>query len=413
MTSSEIVPPPLSGLRVLDLTRVVAGPFAAQTFGDLGADVIKVERKGEGDDVRRVGPPWMKDGDGEDLEESTYFQSVNRNKRSIALDFAVPEGAEALRRLAAISDILIENYRPGTLARYGLGYEDLRAVNPRLIYCAISGFGQEGPYADRSGYDYLIQGMGGVMSVTGPRDGEDGAGPVRVGIPLVDIFAGMNATIGVLAALQHRHRTGEGQLVDISLFDSQVSSLLNTASAWLNAGAELGRTGNDHPSAAPYGVYEAADGHVIIATFNDREFNRLADVLGQPEWKTDPRFAANGARVRHRAAIKAAVGDIIRTRPRAWWVETLNAAKVSCGPINAMSDLEHDPHVQARDTIIALDPPQLGPVRTIASPLRLSRSPVAYRRAPPLMGEHTQEVLSSLLGLDPMALATLRDKGAI
>ncbi|QBQ49580.1 MULTISPECIES: CaiB/BaiF CoA transferase family protein [Brevundimonas] len=413
MTATEIAPPPLSGLRVLDLTRVVAGPFAAQTLGDLGADVIKVERKGEGDDVRRVGPPWMKNADGEDLEESTYFQSVNRNKRSIALDFSVPEGADALRRLAAISDILIENYRPGTLSRYGLGYEDLRAVNPRLIYCAVSGFGQDGPYAERSGYDYLIQGMGGVMSVTGPRDGEAGAGPVRVGIPLVDIFAGMNATIGILAALQHRHRTGQGQLVDISLFDSQLSSLLNTASAWLNAGTVLGRTGNDHPSAAPYGVYEASDGHVIIATFNDREFYRLADALGRPEWRTDSRFATNGGRVENRAAIKAAVGDIIRTQPRAWWVETLNAAKVSCGPINAMSDLEHDPHVEARSMIVALDHPSLGAVRTVASPLRLSRSPVAYRRAPPLMGEHTQEVLAGLLGLGPEAMAALSDKGAI
>ncbi|VTO17170.1 Formyl-coenzyme A transferase [Brevundimonas vancanneytii] len=320
MTATEIAPPPLSGLRVLDLTRVVAGPFAAQTLGDLGADVIKVERKGEGDDVRRVGPPWMKNADGEDLEESTYFQSVNRNKRSIALDFSVPEGADALRRLAAISDILIENYRPGTLSRYGLGYEDLRAVNPRLIYCAVSGFGQDGPYAERSGYDYLIQGMGGVMSVTGPRDGEAGAGPVRVGIPLVDIFAGMNATIGILAALQHRHRTGQGQLVDISLFDSQLSSLLNTASAWLNAGTVLGRTGNDHPSAAPYGVYEASDGHVIIATFNDREFYRLADALGRPEWRTDSRFATNGGRVENRAAIKAAVGtSSARSREPGGW----------------------------------------------------------------------------------------------
>lgn len=400
----------LGGVRVLDLTRVVAGPLAAQSLGDLGAEVIKVERRGEGDDVRRVGPPWMPRAEG---EESTYFQSVNRNKRSIAIDFATPEGAETLRRLAAVSDVLIENYRPGTLDRYGVGYEALRRINPRLVYCAVSGFGQAGPYAGRSGYDYLIQGMGGAMSVTGAPDGEPGATPTRVGIPLVDIFAGMNATIGVLAALRRRETTGEGQFVDISLFDSQVSGLLNGASAWLNGGVTLGRTGNDHPSAAPYGVYEARDGHVIIATFNDREFIRLADALGRPEWKADPRFSTNGARVVHRTQIKAAVAEVIRTEERAHWVEVLNAARVSCGPINDMSDIERDPHVEVREMIVRQTHPRLGEVRTIASPLRLSESPPTYRRPPPLMGEHTDEVLRDVLGLDDAALETLRQAEAI
>lgn len=404
---------PLTGVRVLDMTRVVAGPLATQTLGDLGADVIKVERRGEGDDVRRVGPPWIKDAEGRDLEESTYFASVNRNKRSIAIDFAVPAGADILRRLAAASDVVIENYRPGTLARYGLDYEALAALNPRLIYCAVSGFGQDGPYAGRSGYDYLIQGMGGVMSVTGPRDGEPGASPTRVGVPLVDIFAGMNATIGILAALQHRERTDEGQFVDISLFESQIAALLNGASAWLNGGTVLGRTGNDHPSAAPYGVYEAADGHVIIATFNDREFQRLADALGHPEWKADPRFSTNAARVAHRTEIKAAVGAVIGTRAREHWVARLNAAKVSCGPINDMSDIEHDPHVVARDMIIRQEHPDLGSIRTMASPLRLSASPVSYRLPPPLMGEHTAAVLSDVLKLEDAELESLRRKGAI
>lgn len=415
MTQADMTPPAgaLAGLTVLDLTRVIAGPMAAQSLGDLGADVIKIERKGEGDDVRRVGPPWMATAQPLDQPESTYFQAVNRNKRSVAIDFGVPEGAEVLRRLATKADILIENYRPGTLARYGLGYEELKALNPGLIYCALTGFGQTGPYADRSGYDYLIQGMGGVMSVTGPSDGEPGAGPTRVGIPLVDIFAGMNATIGILAALRHRERTGRGQFVDISLFDSQVAAMLNGASAWLNAGVHLGRTGNDHPSAAPYGVYEASDGHVIIATFNDREFVRLADALGHPEWKTDPRFATNGARVANRPLIKAAVAQIIGTQTRDHWVRILNAATVSCGPINDMGDIALDPHVIAREMIVSLHHPAFGEVRTPASPHRLSETPPAYRRAPPLMGEHTREVLGEILGLDVAAIDALKSRGAI
>lgn len=410
---TDFFPSALSGLRVLDMTRVVAGPMAGQTLGDLGAEVLKIERKGEGDDCRRVGPPWMPGTEDSQEPESTYFQSVNRNKRSLAIDFATPEGAEILRRLAVESDVLIENYRPGTLGRYGLGYDDLKALNPRLVYCAITGFGQSGPYADRSGYDYLIQGMGGVMSVTGAVDGDPGAGPTRVGIPLVDIFAGMNAVIGVLAALRHRDASGEGQLVDISLFDSQVSSMLNGASAWLNAGKALGRTGNDHPSAAPYGVYEVADGHIIIATFNDREFLRLADVLGHPEWKSDPRFVTNGARVGNRPAIKAAVAAAVIGHTREHWVKTLNDAKVSCGPINAMPDIEIDPHVLAREMIVTMDHPTTGPIRMTASPFRLSTSPVSYRQPPPMMGEHTDEVLRDVLKLDEAALTTLRSAGAI
>lgn len=403
----------LDGIRVLDMTRVVAGPMAGQALGDLGADVLKIERKGEGDDVRRVGPPWMPGPERRTGPESTYFQAVNRNKRSLAIDFAIPEGAEIVRQLALQSDILIENYRPGTLDRYGLGYEALKAINPRLIYCAITGFGQTGPYADRSGYDYLIQGMGGVMSVTGGVDGEPGAVPTRVGIPLVDIFAGQNAVIGILAALRHREHSGEGQMVDISLFDSQLAAMLNGASAWLNAGVVLGRTGNDHPSAAPYGVYEVSDGHIIIATFNDREFLRLADVLGHPEWKTDPRFSTNGARVANRPLIKSLVAAAVAPLDRDHWVKTLNAAKVSCGPINAMPDIEADPHVAARDMIVSLDHPEGHRVRMTGSPFRLSRTPVTYRSAPPLMGEHTEEVLREVLGTRTDDLARLRDTGCI
>jgi crotonobetainyl-CoA:carnitine CoA-transferase CaiB-like acyl-CoA transferase len=406
-------PSPLTGLRVLDLTRVIAGPLGGQILGDLGADVIKVERKGEGDDVRKVGPPWMKGETGEDLDESTYFQAVNRNKRSLTVDFATLAGADLIRRLAAQSDVLIENYRPGTLARYGIGYEELRVVNPRLIYCAITGFGQTGPYADRSGYDYLIQGMGGLMSVTGVPDGEPGAGPMRVGVPVADILAGMNIVIGVLAALQHRHRTGEGQLVDVALLDSQIAVMLNAASAWLNAQALLGRTGNDHPSAAPYGVYQAADGHLIIATFNDREFKRLAEALGHPEWIDDPRFTRNGDRVANRPAIKAAVQEIVIRRTRTEWIEVLNAAKVSCGPINTMPEALADPQVLAREMIVTLDHSVMGPVRTPGSPYKLSESPVSYRRPPPLMGEHTDEILQEVLNLSQSEIVGLRDSGAI
>lgn len=403
----------LAGIRVLDMTRVVAGPYAGQILGDLGADVIKIERQGEGDDVRRVGPPWMKDEQGRDTPESTYFQSVNRNKRSITIDYAQPEGARLLRDLATKADVLLENYRPRTLDKYGLGYTDLQRINPRLIYCSISGFGQTGPYAERSGYDYLAQAMGGLMSVTGPGDGEAGAGPVRVGVPIVDICAGLNAVIGVQSALIHRQSSGLGQHIDLSLFESQLSAMLNTFSAWFNAGTHLGRTGNDHPSAAPYGVYEVDDGHLLIATFNDREFARLARLLGHPEWVDDPRFAKNGARVANRPVLKALVAEALRGRTKGEWERVLNAGTVSCGPINDMADIEKDPHVRARGVVVSLEHPLTGTVKTAANPLRFSASPVSYRLAPPLTGEHTDEVLQGWLGLDADRLARLRDKNVI
>jgi len=387
---------PLAALKVIDMTRVIAGPYSGQIMGDLGADVIKVERPGEGDDCRRVGPPWHREPVNDVPGESTYFHSVNRNKRSLSLDFQKPEGQALVLRLAAEADILIENYRTGTLARYGLGYEHLKAVNPRLIYCSITGFGQTGPYSGRSGYDFLIQGMGGLMSVTGHADGEAGAGPMRVGIPVADLLAGLNAAIGVLAALEHRNRTGEGQHVDISLFDSQAAALMNTASGWLNAGTKLGRTGNDHPSAAPYGVYEVEDGHIIVATFNDREFKRLATVLGHPEWITDPRFARNGDRVSNRPALKAAVTAALKGRTRAEWVQILNEATVSAGPINDIEDMEQDEHAVARGMFFDMPSPEFGSVRMVASPFRMSATPPDYRIAPPAVGEHSAEILTEL-----------------
>jgi crotonobetainyl-CoA:carnitine CoA-transferase CaiB-like acyl-CoA transferase len=400
---------PLTGIRVLDLTRVVAGPYAGQILGDLGADVVKIERRGEGDDCRRVGPPWMKDAEGrETIGESTYYQSVNRNKRCITADYAQPEGAALIRQLAAKADVLLENYRTGTLDKYGLGYAELREINPRLIYCSLTGFGQTGPYAQRSGYDYLAQAMAGLMSVTGHRDGEPGAGPTRVGVPIADICAGLYGAIAVLAALNHRNATGAGQQIDVSLFDAQLAAMLNTFSAWFNGGVALGRTGNDHPSAAPYGVFEVDDGYILIATFNDREFARLAKVLNHAEWAEDARFKTMGARVANRASLKQLVTEALKGRTKLEWVEIMNAGTVSCGPINEMADLEHDPHIQARGLIVTQPHPTHDTVKTSASPMRFSASPTSYRLPPPLTGQHTDEVLREWLGLDDARVAELR-----
>ncbi|MDB5869930.1 MAG: putative CoA-transferase [Polaromonas sp.] len=404
---------PLAGIRVLDMTRVIAGPFAGQILGDLGADVVKIERRGEGDDIRRIAPPWLKDEQGRDRDESTYSQAVNRNKRSLTVDYAQPAGAQLLRELAAKADVLVENYRTGTLAQYGLGYEDLKAINPRLIYCSLTGFGQTGPYSSRSGYDYLVQAMAGVMSVTGARDGQPGAGPTRIGVPIADTTAGLFAAIGVLAALQHRHVSGQGQHIDVSLFESQMATLMNTFSAWFNGGVELGRTGNDHPSAAPYGVYEVDDGFLLVATFNDREFTRLAAAVGHPEWSEDARFAKNSARVANRAELAALLTQALAGRSKAEWVAMLNAATVSCGPINSMADLDQDAQVIARGLVVPMTHPVNGVIRTVASPLRMSESPVAYRIAPPRIGEHTEEVLQDWLGLAGPQCAALREQGAI
>lgn len=404
---------PLSGLRVLDMTRVVAGPYAGQILADLGAEVVKIERLGEGDDCRRVGPPWIKDEQGNDTGESTYFQAVNRNKESIAVDFAKPEGAALIQSLAAKADILLENYRTGTLAKYGLGYDALKAINPGLIYCSVTGFGQTGPYANRSGYDYLVQAMAGLMSVTGHRDGEAGDGPMRVGVPIADICAGLYAAIGVLAAVNHRHATGEGQHIDVSLFDAQLAAMLNTFSAWFNGGTALGRTGNDHPSAAPYGVFEVDDGFILIATFNDREFGRLSNVLGHPEWATDERFATMGARVANRELLRGMVTEALRGKGKAEWVEIMNAGTVSAGSINEMADLAKDPQVQARELIVTQQHPVTGTIHSAASPMRFSESPVIYRKPPPMIGEHTEQVLRQWLEYDDSKINQLHEQGAI
>jgi crotonobetainyl-CoA:carnitine CoA-transferase CaiB-like acyl-CoA transferase len=402
----------LQGVKVLDLSRVVAGPLAGQTLADLGADVIKIERVDTGDDLRSLGPPWVGGNDG-GCEHSTYFQTVNRGKSSLTLDFAKPEGADILRRLAADSDVLIENFRTGTLARYGLSYDDLRAINPRLIYCSITGFGQTGPYSDRSGYDYLVQAMGGQMAVTGLPEGVTGAGPMRVGVPIADITAGNNAVIAILAALIHRNTSGRGQHLDIALFDSQVALLLNSLSAWMNARAPLPRTGNDHPTAVPNGVFRTSDGHILIATFNDREFARLAGVLGHPEWGTDDRFIRSRDRLANRKDLAARMNAVLETRDKAHWMQVLNDAKVSCGPINDMPDIEADPQLAARGMIQTLTHPHLGEVKVVGSPLRFSETPVQLGRSAPLAGENTAALLATRLDMSEDEIAGLRDAGII
>lgn len=399
----------LEGVKVLDLTRVIAGPLATQILGDLGADVVKVERPVEGDDVRRTGPPWAA-GSAKGVERtSTYFLAVNRNKRSITVDYATPEGAGLIRDLAMQADVVMENFRPGTLQRHGLGADQLRAANPRLIYCSVSGFGQTGPYSGRSGYDYLAQAMSGVMTVNGPADGD----PTRLGIPVADICAGHYAAMGVLAALTHRAASGVGQSVDISLFEAQLAVLLNAFSGPFNGGQALGRTGNEHPSASPYGVFDVDDGQILIATFSDREFIRLAAALGHAEWASDERFATNGARVAHRGELRALMTDALRGGTRSQWMDRLNAATVSCGPLNEISDLANDPQVLARNGLVDLDQPDLGRIRSVASPLKLAETPPTYRRPPPSLGAHTDEVLRDWLGLDAVRIGALRKNGAV
>lgn len=399
----------LSGVKVLDLSRVVAGPLAGQTLADLGADVIKIERVGGGDDLRTLGPPWVTSPN-EAVEQSTYFQTVNRGKRSLTLDFTKPDGMDILRKLVAESDILIENFRTGTLARYGLGYEDLAKINPRLIYCSITGFGQTGPYSDRSGYDYLVQAMGGQMAVTGLPDGVMGAGPMRVGVPIADITAGNNAVIGILAAIIDRAKTGKGQQIDIALFDSQVALLHNSLSAWLNTQTPLPRTGNDHPTAVPNGVFEVADGHVLIATFNDREFERLAKVLGHPEWSTSEKYARSRDRLANRKDITRDMTEALSHHDKQYWMKTMNAAKVSCGPINDMADIEKDEQLISRDMFVTLRHHQLGDVKVVGSPLKFSATDVTYNSPPPLAGEHTEEVLRNRLMLDDEQIEGLRER---
>ncbi len=400
--------PPLAGIRVLDLSRVLAGPWAGQLLADLGADVIKVERPGAGDDTRSWGPPYLKDTAGRDTGDAAYFLCTNRNKRSVTIDMAQADGQSLVRRLARQADVLLENFKLGGLRQYGLDYASLSASNPRLVYCSITGFGQDGPYAPRAGYDFLIQGMGGLMSVTGRADGEEGAGPQKVGVALTDIMTGLYATIAVQAALAERERSGRGQHIDLALLDVQIACLANQASNYLAGGVVPRRMGNAHPNIVPYQDFPTADGDMILAIGNDGQFARFCAVAGHPEWGTDERFATNPQRVAHRAVLIPLLRQATVTRTTGEWIAALESAGVPCGPINRIDQVFADPQVRARGLRIELPHPQAGTVPLVANPIRLSASPVVYRNAPPRLGEHTDEVLREWLELDEAALAALR-----
>ncbi len=399
---------PLSGVRVLDLSRVLAGPWAGQLLADLGADVVKVERPGAGDDTRSWGPPYLKDEAGRDTTEAAYFLCANRNKRSVTIDMAQPQGQALIRQLAQQADVLLENFKLDGLKQYGLDYESLSALNPRLVYCSITGFGQTGPYAPRAGYDFLIQGMGGLMSVTGRADGEEGAGPQKVGVALTDIMTGLYATIAVQAALAERARSGRGQQIDLALLDVQIACLANQASNFLAGGVVPRRMGNAHPNIVPYQDFPTADGDMILAIGNDGQFAKFCKVAGHPEWAEDPRFATNPQRVAHRAVLIPLLRQATVQRTTRDWVAALEAAGVPCGPINRIDEVFADPQVQARGLRIELPHPAAGTVPLVANPIRLSDTPVRYRLAPPQLGQHTGEVLADWLGVDVSALDALR-----
>jgi len=403
----------LSHLRVLDLSRVLAGPWSGQILADLGAEVIKVERPGNGDDTRAWGPPFLKDAYGENTTEAAYYLSANRNKQSVTIDFTQPEGQRLVRELAARSDILIENFKVGGLAAYGLDYASLKAFNPKLIYCSITGFGQTGPYAKRAGYDFMIQGLGGLMSLTGRPEGDEGAGPVKVGVALTDILTGLYSTVAILAALAHRDQGGGGQHIDMALLDVQVACLANQAMNYLTTGVAPKRLGNAHPNIVPYQDFPTADGDFILTVGNDGQFRKFAEVAGQPQWADDPRFMTNTLRVANRSALIPLIRQATVFKTTAEWVAQLERAGVPCGPINDLSQVFADPQVQARGLAVELPHPLAGLVPQVASPIRLSATPVEYRNAPPLLGEHTLEVLQRVLGLAPEAVEALREAGVL
>ncbi len=403
---------PLSGLTVLDMSRVMAGPSCTMMLADLGARVIKVERAGRGDDTRQFGPPFLKDEDGNDTSESAYYLSANRGKESLTLNFARPDGQKIVRALAARADILVENYKVGDLAKHGLGYDDLREDHPGLIYCSITGFGQTGPYSNRAGYDFLVQAMGGLMSVTGNPDGAPGGGPLRVGIPISDLLTGLYATVAILAALAHRQKTGEGQFIDISLLDSTVATLFNQALNYLATGEEPGRIGNAHPNIVPYQAFATADGNLVVAIGNDTQFVRFCEVIGMPEVPLDPRFENNVERVRNRDKLVPLLAEAMARRGSREWLEVLEAAGLPCGPINTLEQVFSHPQVAARDMKIEMAHPLSGTVTLVGSPLKLSASPVAYRLAPPLLGEHTDGILGEL-GYTAADIEALRKDGIV
>ncbi|MBW7835422.1 MAG: CoA transferase [Sphingomonadales bacterium] len=401
---------PLSHLRVLDLSRVLAGPWAGQILADLGAEVIKVERPGTGDDTRGWGPPFLKDRDGRETQESAYYLSTNRGKQSVAVDITTPAGQEIIRKLAARSDILLENYKVGGLKKYGLDYASLSKINDRLIYCSITGFGQTGPYKDRAGYDFLLQGMGGLMSITGEPDGRPGGGPMKVGVAIVDVMTGMYAAVAVLAALAHRERTGKGDHIDLSLLDVQVASLANQAMNYLIGGAAPGRLGNAHPNIVPYQAFATAEGHLILAIGNDQQFARFCAVASAPELALDPRFATNAARVKNRDIIVGRIAELLAARPATEWLVILEKEGVPCGPINTIDQVFANPQVVYRGLKIDLPHPLAGTAPAVKSPINFRNTDLKYDAAAPLLGAHTERVLREL-GYDAAAIAAFKADG--
>ncbi|WP_257625004.1 CaiB/BaiF CoA transferase family protein [Variovorax boronicumulans] len=415
MSAPPKTPAALDGLKVLDLSRVLAGPWCTQILADLGADVVKIERPGVGDDTRGWGPPFLKDADGNDTDQATYFTACNRNKRSVTVDMATPEGQALLQRMAAQSDIVVENFKTGGLKQYGLDHETLRAANPRLIYCSVTGFGHDGPHAQRAGYDLMIQATSGMMSITGRPDEVPGGGPLRVGVALTDLFTGVYASTAILAALEVRHRTGEGQHIDMALLDVGMAILANQASAFLNAGVVPQRQGNSHPSLAPYQDFQTQDGSMLLAIGNNGQFARFCEAAGHAEWAADPRFASNTLRVTHREVLIPQMQAVTRTRSTADWIALLEDKAVPCGPINNIAQAFDDEQVKARGLAVTL-PRDAGDgiasITGVASPLRLSATPPVLRHAPPALGQHTDEVLAEF-GLDAEKIAALRAGGVL
>ncbi|MEO8835336.1 MAG: CaiB/BaiF CoA-transferase family protein [Caldimonas sp.] len=422
MNAQAAAPMALDGVRVLDLSRVLAGPWCTQILADLGADVIKVERPARpgqpgGDDTRGWGPPFLKDVDGVETSDAAYYLGTNRNKRSLTIDLSHPKGSELVLAISEHCDVLVENFKVGDMARYGLDAASLLARHPRLVYCSITGFGQTGPYRERAGYDYAIQGIGGLMSVTGPSraeiaDDAPGGGPQKVGVAVADLFTGMYAVTAILAALRHRDRTGQGQAIDLALLDTQVAMLANLGASYLATGVAPQRAGNAHQNIVPYQVFEVADGHMILAVGNDAQFTRFCAVAGCGEFAEDERFTRNAGRVRHRAILVPLLAARLKTKPRAEWLQRLEGAKVPCGPINDLADVFADAQVRERAMTVEMPHPLAGTVRLVASPLKLAATPVQYRRAPPLLGQDSDDVLAEF-GFDAAAIATLRESGAI
>ncbi|OGB26427.1 MAG: CoA-transferase [Burkholderiales bacterium RIFCSPLOWO2_02_FULL_57_36] len=403
----------LGHIRVLDLTRILAGPWCAQNLADLGADVIKIERPGAGDDTRSWGPPYLRDADGSDTTEAAYYLAANRGKRSVTLDIASPEGQAIVRDLVRHCDVVLENYKVGQLKKYGLDYESLRQIKPDLVYCSITGFGQDGPYAQRAGYDFIIQGMGGFMSITGERDDLPGGGPQKAGVAISDLMTGMYSTVAVMAALMHRDRTGEGQYIDMALLDVQVAMLANMNTNYLASDNPPKRWGNAHPNIVPYQTFATSDGHIIVAVGNDGQYRKFIAAGGRPELGDDARFATNPMRVRHRDILIPMLADMVKTKTKQEWIDLLEAHGVPCGPINNLDEVFVNPQVEARGMRIDLPHPSGGKVKLVGSPMKLSGTPPRYDMPPPLLGQHTEEVLRDLLGQSDEQIAALKGKGVV